>query len=309
MTSPDDVTEQGPPAKAWEVVVAWVEERILDGRLVRGSTLPAERDLAAQLRVSRAAVREAVRSLQANGVLRSSVGAGKTGGTIVDGEPHVALTRMLRMHVALANFPAYDVTQVRAVLERLSAALAATDADDELRQQMRSSLEAMDDDSLSRARFNAHDTDFHVAMARGAGNRLATDLTVAIRESLRNPLGWAFADLSEWPTLRAVLRAEHHAIMAAIEAGDAGQAADLVEQHIWSSYDAMLRDRTNTLRLGRPAQGAQRGRGGSGNDDHDQEGRPEQERHDRRAKAGRAGVNFDGAVVAGAGLHRDKGGQ
>lgn len=226
--------------KAWETVVAWVEERILDGRLVKGSILPAERDLAVQLGVSRAAVREAVRSMQANGVLRSSVGAGRTGGTMVDGEPHVALTRMLRMHVALANFPAYDVTQVRAVLERLSASLACANADADVRAQMRAALEAMDEDGLSRAEFNARDTDFHVAMARGAGNRLATDLTVAIRESVRRPLAWAFVDHTEWVDLRSMLRAQHHGIMAAIEAGEAGKAADLVEEHIWAAYDAML---------------------------------------------------------------------
>ncbi|MBC9957176.1 FadR family transcriptional regulator [Yimella sp. cx-51] len=230
-------------AKAWEIVVAWIEERILDGRLVRGSTLPAEREFAAQLGVSRAAVREAVRTLQANGVLRSSVGAGAAGGTMVMGQPHVALTRMLRMHVALANFPARDVTQVRVVLERLSSSLASVHADHEARGRMRDALEAMDDDALSRAEFNRYDTDFHVAIARGAGNTLAADLTVAIRESMRQPIMWGFdeADGEQWAALRGQLRSQHHAIMAAIDAKSADEAADLVEQHIWSAYEAMPR--------------------------------------------------------------------
>ena len=47
-----------------------------DGRLTVGDTLPAERELARMLDVGRAAVREAVRTLEAQGVVRSAVGAG-----------------------------------------------------------------------------------------------------------------------------------------------------------------------------------------------------------------------------------------
>lgn len=233
--------ERAAGTKAWEVVVAWIEQAILDGRLVRGSTLPAERDLAAQLGVSRAVLREAVRTMQANGVLRSNVGAGATGGTIVEGEPHVALTRMLRMHVALANFPGRDVTEVRVVLERLSVALACVHSDDDARAAMRAALERMDDDDLTREEFSRFDTEFHVAIARSAGNRLVTDLTVAIREAMNLPIGWGFGELAEWTQVRTQLRAHHHAIMAAIEARSADEAAELVDQHIWWAYEAIPR--------------------------------------------------------------------
>ncbi len=233
--------ERALGAKAWEVVVAWVEERILDGRIVRGSTLPAERELASQLGVSRAAVREGVRTLQASGVLRSNVGAGANGGTVVSGEPHVALTRMLRMHVALANFPARHVTEVRVVLERLSTSLACANADEQSFAAMRVALDAMDDDELSREAFSDIDTQFHVAIAQAAGNRLATDLTVAIRESMRVPIGLGFVELPEWPTLRAQLRREHRAIMAALEARSVDEAVQLMSEHIWAAYEAIPR--------------------------------------------------------------------
>lgn len=233
--------ERGSGAKAWEVVAAWIEQGIMDGRLVRGSTLPAERDLAAQLGVSRAVVREAVRTMQANGVLRSNVGAGATGGTIVEGEPHVALTRILRMHVALANFPGRDVTEVRVVLERLSVASSCAHADDHAIATMRSALDRMDDDDLTRAEFSRYDTDFHVAIARSAGNRLATDLTVAIREAMDMPIGWGFNELPEWPQVRAQLRIQHRAILAAIEARSTDEAVELIDQHIWWAYEAIPR--------------------------------------------------------------------
>ncbi|WP_246136383.1 FadR/GntR family transcriptional regulator [Leekyejoonella antrihumi] len=231
--------------KAWEQVVDWVEQRVLSGELVVGSTLPAERDLALRVGVSRPAVREAVRTLQASGVLRSSVGAGGSGGTTVTGVPHQALTKLLRMHVALASFPATDVTQVRVVLERLSTSLATQRADSEQLAGMRAQVELMDDDGLSIEEFNGHDTQFHVAIAEAAGNRLATDLTVAIRESMRDPILEGLYALDDWKRVRGLLRTEHHAVLSAIEGRRADEAADLVEEHIRAAFARMswLHDR------------------------------------------------------------------
>lgn len=217
----------------------WVEQRILGGTLVVGSQLPAERDLAAQLGVSRSAVREAVRTLQASGVVRSSVGAGPSGGTTVTAVPHQALTRLLRLHVALANFPTDDVTEVRIVLERLSAGLAAQHAVVHQTRRMWTALTAMDDDSLTREEFNAQDTEFHVAIAEAAGNRLATDLTVAIRESMRLPILVGLTAFDDWVTARDLLRREHHAVMEAIDARDAAVAAERIEAHIRSAWTRM----------------------------------------------------------------------
>lgn len=227
------------PTKAWEQVVTWIEERILSGEYVVGSVLPAERELATRVGVGRNAVREAVRTLQASGVVRSSVGAGSAGGTTVTGVPHQALTKLLRMHVALANFPPRDVTAVRVVLERLSTRLAAQDADAEQLAAMRQLVERMDDDTLTIETFNAYDTDFHVAIAQAAGNRLATDLTVAIRESMRTPILKGLNALERWEDVRDMLRAEHYAILVAMEARHADEAADLVEQHIMSAFGRM----------------------------------------------------------------------
>lgn len=232
-------SEDRPP-RAWEHVVGWIQERILDGRLVRGSVLPAERDLAVQLGVSRSAVREGVRTLQASGVLQSAVGAGRAGGTTVAGQPDVALTQLLSLHVALANFPPYDVTQVRVALERTSATLAAVRADSDQLARMRAAVEAMDDDTLGRTQFNLLDTEFHMQVGRAAGNALVTDLTVAIRSSMRRPILSGFHALGdEWPVLRALLRREHHEILAAIESHQPAAAADLIERHIWSAYERM----------------------------------------------------------------------
>lgn len=227
------------PKKAWELVVDWVEERILRGEYTVGSHLPAERDLAQRVGVSRPAVREAVRTLQASGVVRSAVGAGSAGGTTITGAPHQALTRLLRLHVALTNFPTPDVTEVRVALERLSTGLASTSARADEVARMRDLVDEMDDDALTMAEFNNRDTGLHVAIAEAAGNRLASDLTIAIRESMRVPILAGLSALEDWTATRDVLRAQHHAIVDAIAARRTDEAVERVEEHIRTAYARM----------------------------------------------------------------------
>lgn len=228
---------RGP--QAFEVVLGWVDTEILEGRLTVGDRLPAERDLAASLEVSRAAVREAVRTLQAQGVVRSSVGAGAAGGTVVTSVPSRALSRLLRLHVALATLPLPDVIEVRITLERLSVRLAAANATDGDLSGLEDLLDAMDDPDMDRAEFNERDTEFHVALATAAGNRLATDLTAAIRESMRLPILDRFRRLDSWDEVAPRLREDHRAIHAAVAGGDADEAARLTEEHIRSAWRAI----------------------------------------------------------------------
>lgn len=227
--------------RAYEVAARWVEERVLAGELKVGDSLPSERDLAVQLGVSRAAVREAVRTLEAKGVLRSMVGAGAAGGTRITALTSGALTRLLRVHVALASFPLPDVVEVRVALERLSVRLAAAgsaDAKAELADRL-GDLEAAA--SRGREAFNDADAAFHVAIAEAAGNRLAADMTIAIRESVRGPMLGRLVGLddAELAALVADLNREHAAILAAITDGDAARADELMEAHIRDAWVRM----------------------------------------------------------------------
>lgn len=226
--------------RAYEVVTDWIEERILTGALAVGDLLPAERDLAATLQVSRAAVREAVRTMQAQGVLHSTVGAGGAGGTRVCALPSGALTRLLRMHVALANFALDDVLEVRVALERLSGRLAAPRLTSDDLAAMQGALRAMRE-AATRDDFNEADTAFHVAIAEAAGNRLAADTTVAIRESVKGPLQAGFARLSseEYEQICVDLIEEHEQICAALARGDSELSADLLEGHVRRAWERL----------------------------------------------------------------------
>lgn len=229
--------------RAYEVAARWVEERVLAGELTVGDHLPSERDLAVQLGVSRAAVREAVRTLEAQGVLRSAVGAGATGGTTITALTSGALTRLLRVHVALASFPLPDVIEVRVALERLSVRLAAMNAgrgrgrDDLARRLVDLEVAA----TRGRESFNDADAAFHVAIAEAGGNRLAADMTIAIRQSVRAPMLARFVELGdeEFAALAGDLNREHTQLLAAVLAGDAARADELMEAHIRTAWVRM----------------------------------------------------------------------
>jgi GntR family transcriptional regulator, transcriptional repressor for pyruvate dehydrogenase complex len=220
-------------SRAYEMVVDQIEEQILSGALRVGDRLPGERDLSARLEVSRAAVREAIRTLEAQGVVRSAVGSGPDAGTVVSAVPSEALNRLLRLHVALANFPMADVVDARVMLERFSADLAARHARAEDTARLRALLVRMDADGIDRETFNDLDTELHIAIAEAGGNRLVADMTTAIRDSTRRPILRGLERLGDgWRTVCADLRAEHHTIFTAIAAGDGAAAADAIEAHI-----------------------------------------------------------------------------
>jgi len=223
--------------RTYELVLDRIETQIVSGALRAGERLPSERELAALLGVSRPAVREALRILEAQGAVRSQVGKGPNSGTTIDRVPGEALARLLRLHVALGSFPLDDVIETRVALERSSVVLACRNPLPQNHARMREALAGMDDPLVDRETFNQWDTDFHAALADAGGNRLMSDVTRAIRESVRMPIlatMTAMPDSGEYgySRIREGLRADHHAIFAAVEAGQAEEAADLVEKHI-----------------------------------------------------------------------------
>jgi GntR family transcriptional regulator, transcriptional repressor for pyruvate dehydrogenase complex len=223
--------------RTYELVLDRIEAQIVSGALRAGQRLPPERELASMLGVSRPAVREALRILEAQGAVRSRVGKGPDSGTTIDRVPSDALARLLRLHVALGSFPLEDIVETRVVLERSSVVLACRNAGPRDLERMRTALQDMDEPEIERERFNQRDTDFHMALADAGGNRLMSDVTGAIRESVRMPIMTSLSAMSEtgqrsWPVIRDGLRADHHAIFAAIEARNDEKAADRLEAHI-----------------------------------------------------------------------------
>ena len=219
-----------------EHVLEQIQQQITSGRLSPGDRLPGERELAEYLDVSRAGVREALRVLEALGVISAGVGSGPGAGSVLTGSSTDALAKLLRLHLALSRFTQREVMEVRVQLERWAVSEAATRATPEDVAELRSIVLRMRQPEIGYEQFNELDTSFHVAVADMCGNTLLAELMGALREVLQREMLSVFENLADWRETAAGLVDEHHAIADAIEQGDSRSAASLVERHIADFY-------------------------------------------------------------------------
>ena len=213
-------------AKTYELVLDRIEEQILTGELTVGDRLPPERDLAVQLGVSRPAVREALRALQVQGAVRSGVGTGPDAGTIVVSTPDNALSRLLRLHVQLGGFDPGDVVEVRVMLERTNARLAAAHATSHHLHQLAGVLARLADPALTPDCVADLDDEFHRAVAAAGASRLVDSLAGALRGS-RPPITPGGAP-DQWQRVRV----DFGTVYDRIAARDGTGAADALDQHL-----------------------------------------------------------------------------
>lgn len=217
-----------------QLVLSWIENELSGGRLAVGGRLPAERTLAEQLKVSRTSVREAIRILEAMGVVRAGVGSGPDAGTVVISDPAAALGSALRLHVATQHLPVADIVETRVLLESWAVAKAGPDAPE--LDQAAALLEAMAAEDLPVDEFLALDVRFHLALADAAGNAVVSAMMGSLRESIQGYAAELTAGLQDWAATESRLRAEHQAILAAIRSSDGARAARLVAAHIEGYY-------------------------------------------------------------------------
>jgi GntR family transcriptional regulator, transcriptional repressor for pyruvate dehydrogenase complex len=153
-------------------VVAHVRSLIERGTLRRGDRLPAERDLASQIGVSRPSVRAGLHALAAMGVVRSRHGSGTF---IPDGPPALA-PEPLSFLAALHGFSRDEMYEARRVLEIAVAGMAAERATPEQLAAMAdevTSLFALMNDPQA---FLVHDVGFHRGVAASSGNPILAAL-------------------------------------------------------------------------------------------------------------------------------------
>ena len=222
--------------RAYEQVLAQIEERIRAGTLKAGDRLPGERQLSSMLGVSRASIREALRVLEALEIVVARTGRGEDAGSIIRKDPGDALSSLLRFQVALNRFSIRDVVETRVMVERWAAELAATRAEPADLDALAGALRSMERPGLTPREFNELDTEFHLAVGRAAHNDMVTYWMQAIREAVRHEMTIAFERLSDWRATANRLIAEHRSIQDAIRAGDGRRAAQGIADHIVDFY-------------------------------------------------------------------------
>ncbi|ALX65539.1 FadR/GntR family transcriptional regulator [Microbacterium sp. XT11] len=227
------------PARAWRTVLEHIERDLLDGKLGPGDRLPSERDLAADLSVGRSSVREALRVLEVMGLIRTATGSGPQAGAIVIATPTGGMSTLLRLQVAAQGFPLDDVVQTRLVLEDAVVTTLAGRAERDTAEAHRILL-AMDAEGLAPQEFLALDAQLHLALAQSSGNSVIAAMMAGLRTAIESYVVAGSEAIADWTTMADRLRTEHHAIVAAIDEGDADAAGALVRAHITGYYEHVL---------------------------------------------------------------------
>lgn len=218
-----------PVRKAYEQVYDQLRELILDGRLKRGERLPNELVLARDFRVSRGTVREALRVLTSEGLVRTAKGAG--GGTFVTRPTADHISELLEANIGLLGeaqeISPLDFIEVRELLEVFAASRAArrhTPADLE---RLRALIMPEPSRLSIEHQFHNNST-FHSALLGAAHNELLSIAAEPVFSILRGRLR-----RTRFPAhMPTEVNHDHETILAAIVAGDADGAAQAMREHM-----------------------------------------------------------------------------
>lgn len=214
----------------FEEAAEQIAEKVRSGLLLRGDKLPAERDLAVQMQISRPTLREAARILVDAGVVEVRRGPG--GGMFVASD--VVPVELVRERSSLRLGEVATVLEARRLIEPGVARLAAERAGDEDFDALERTITAMRDicERGYRAddedRFLQLDMQFHLSLARAAGNptveglmrSLFRELEIARDMAMHLPL------VPEWTI------GIHERTVEALRSGDPDAVSEVMDEHL-----------------------------------------------------------------------------
>lgn len=211
-------------------VAAQIEEHILSGVLKEAAQLPGERELAAQLEVSRPKLREALRLLEERGLVRIVAGEGAFVATLSGPAMSPALIALYTRHPAALE----DHLEYRRHQEAFAARLAAARATPNDHARLVGLVDAMREahERGEESRGCELDSDFHMAIVEASYNRTLIHTMAALYALNRSAVFFSRMELLTSAAVSAELLSQHAAIAAAITAGDAEAASRLSAEHI-----------------------------------------------------------------------------
>ena len=218
------------PRRLSDEVASRVRALIEEQQLEAGMKLPAERQLAVLLGVSRNSLREALAKLVSEGVLISRRG----GGTFVRWQ-HEAWSEqniVQPLKTLLADDPDYsfDILEARHAIEASTAwhaAMRATSADKEKIRLCFEATQSEDPDLASQA-----DVRFHLAIAEASHNVVLLQTMRGFFDVLQSSVKQSRQRMYLVPPVFSQLTEQHQAVLDAIVAGDADGARKAMMAHL-----------------------------------------------------------------------------
>ncbi|HAF09128.1 MAG TPA: hypothetical protein DCK98_03480 [Chloroflexi bacterium] len=220
-------------ARASGEIVSQIERAIFDGELKTGDRLESERELAERFGVSRITVRDALRVLEARGLVHVKVGA--SGGAFVSETNVDQVAESISTMILLRRMTLSGVAEARTVVETATCEFAAERADPAAIERIEREVERGRSVVREQAPHTEASMDFHVAVAEAAKNELLSATVVAYRDLLVQTLH----DMRDVRSAKATQKA-HEQILDAIRSHDPEAARRLMLAHL-QDFEKRLR--------------------------------------------------------------------
>jgi len=223
------VAAPGMPRPVWktsEVVAFAVVRDIVEHGLRHGDRLPLEAEMLEQYGVSRESLREALRLLEAQGIVTIRRGPG--GGPLVGEASSLNLARTMTLYFQLAGATYDELLVAWKLLEPLAAELAAQNADRAaVADALTTHTERFDDGGQVEA-YQRHSNSLHFDVIELSANRVLSLVVGAIGDIIRTHV---IPRLDPFE-MRDLIDGDHAAVAEAVLAGDAPGASAAMREHI-----------------------------------------------------------------------------
>ncbi len=215
--------QTAPPQRLYRQIAAQLRALISSGEFIVGARLPAERDLARQLGVSRPSVREALIALEVEGWVEVRTGSGIY---VLDRAPRPAAP------VAAGEWGPLELIRARRVVEGEMAAIAAHLSQRRHVDALSRAVETMRDLADRQTMPLAGDRAFHLAIAEACNNVVLTETVQGFWDSRSGPIFSRLGGLFETERSWRMAISEHEAIRDAVAARDADAARSAMHRHM-----------------------------------------------------------------------------
>lgn len=207
-------------------IAAKIEKMIAESELLPGQKIPSERQLCNRLSVSRSAVREALRELQARHLITTEQGKGSFVAEIIAQTKQSPLVQLYFDH----NRTLYDLYEVRQQLEGQAAELAATRATKKDLYKIKKAFEAMENNKgSSRAQY---DQAFHQAIAEASHNPVLIHVLSSLEEPIMHSVQASVSNLYHIKSTKEQMDKHHRQIYQAIIKGNPKSAQRAAIAHV-----------------------------------------------------------------------------
>ena len=213
-------------------VLGTFKQLIGEGTLAPGARLPAERDMASHLKVSRGSLRQALKMLEVMGVVSQRVGDG----TYLNSAAPSMLAEPMEFLILLDGISFEELMDARLIVEPELAARAAERATSEMIARLRESLSRMQARDIKHGDFIEEDLRFHRLIFQMAGNRVCSLMFSIVHESLHNLMEVTSRMVDVDHTVKL-----HSRIFAAVRKRDRDEARAKMFAHLSDARELLQR--------------------------------------------------------------------